>query len=397
MTFEAIEHNMDRIRRVEDMMRRHSGLLIRTQVHARPQGFLQSVHSRLNLLILSETYRHLAAHAHSAAQEQPGEFDRHMGALFAQLSDPAVRSKVVDEAHGQLQRVADAMKSRGTDPYLGIVSTLCPFSLIFPWTPGCEPDPGTSVRAVATREGRRPIEVYYDLLVPPDSSDFGVAWRPLASYSNKDLEGTRRLLEHPYTIPGVSDAGAHSGVFNDANGPTHLLTHWVRDRTRGPRLPIELVVKKQTSEVARVFSLSDRGELLPGKRADINVIDLDALQMLKPFVANDLPTGATRWMQRVRGYRLTLVAGQEIYEDGRATGKLPGRLVRNPKSNAAAWQGVSRHVVWRPGTDATADAVDLKEYALKAAEGGGASAIARIARDLEKDGATGTTAPRSRL
>lgn len=397
MTFEAIEHNMDRIKRVEDMMARHNGLLIRTQCHVRPQGFLQSVHSRLNLLMLSKTYRRISGEFHAACRDRPAEFGSTVGTLLSRLQDPAVRSQVVAEADARLKRTADAMKTGGQDTYRGIVSTLCPFSLIFPWTPGCEPDPSTSVRAVSKREGRRPLEVYYDVLVPPSGKDFGVAWRPLAGYMNQDLEGTRRILEHPYCIPGVSDAGAHSGIFNDANGPTHLLTHWVRDRTRGPRLPIELVVTKQTREVARVFGLDDRGELLPGKRADINVIDLKALEMHKPFISNDLPTGATRWMQHVTGYRLTLVAGQETYKDGQPTGALPGRFVRNPKANAAAWQGTAKRLAWRPGQNEEDAAVDLKAHALQAAQGGGASAIARIARDLEKDGVTGTTATRSRL
>lgn len=313
------------------------------------------------------------------------------------MRNPNVRSTIIKEAQGNYDRCLDAAKSRRNDPYMGIVSTLCldwmslhgkgPFSTIFPWTPGCEPAPEESVLALAEQQGRAPLEVYYDLLVPPQGSELGVTWKPLNNYVERSAEPIRRVLEHPCSIPGVSDAGAHSGVFNDANGPTHLLTHWVRDRARGPRLPVEFVVRKQTGEIARLFGLHDRGEIRPGLRADINVINLDGLEMLKPFVADDLPTGATRWMQHVRGYKLTLVAGQETYRDGRPTGALPGRLVRNPRSDASAWRGAAAGVAWRSGVNTSGDkhADDMEAYALRAAEGGGASAIARIARAAEKD------------
>merc|ERR1719510_1557301 len=104
---------------------------------------------------------------------------------------------------------------------------------------------------------------------------------------------------------------------------------------RGPRIAAEVLVRKQTKEVADLFGLHDRGVLAPGLRADLNIIDFDKLTMEKPRVEHDLPTGASRWMQDVSGYRLTLVAGCTTFKDGRATGELPGRSVRNPKSNAA--------------------------------------------------------------
>jgi N-acyl-D-aspartate/D-glutamate deacylase len=229
------------------------------------------------------------------------------------------------------------------------------------------------------------LEVYYDMLVPESGDEPGVVWKPLGNYQDFDHERMRKIFEHPFSIPGVSDAGAHSGVFNDANGPTHLLTHWVRDRSRGPRFPIEFMVRKQTSEIAKLFGLLDRGELRKGMKADINVIDMDKLELKKPFVAYDLPTGAARWMQHVSGYRMTLVAGQETYRDGEPTTRMPGRLVRNPKSDATQWRGVAAAVAWRPGSTGAGGSMDMKDYALNAAQGGGASAIGRIARALEED------------
>ena len=145
------------------------------------------------------------------------------------------------------------------------------------------------------------------------------------------------------------------------------------------------MVRKQCSETARLYGLTDRGELRTGLRADLNVIDFDALSMERPFIAKDLPTGASRWMQNVSGFRVTMVAGVITYEHGKPTGSLPGRLVRNPRANASAWQGRSRAVVWRDAAD-NADAFDAEAQraaAVQRAHGGGASAIARIARDME--------------
>ena len=107
-----------------------------------------------------------------------------------------------------------------------------------------------------------------------------------------------------------------------------MLSHWGRDRSRGPGLPLPLLVKMQTSETADFFGLGDRGRLKPGLRADVNLIDFDRLRLHQPEVLHDLPAGGRRLVQRVDGYRATLVAGTPVFEDGQDTGARPGRLVR---------------------------------------------------------------------
>jgi N-acyl-D-amino-acid deacylase len=107
-----------------------------------------------------------------------------------------------------------------------------------------------------------------------------------------------------------------------------MLSHWGRDRQRGPGMPLEQLVKMQTSETADFFGFRDRGRLKPGLRADINIIDFKALQLHQPEILHDLPAGGRRLVQRVDGYRATLVAGEPIFENGEETGARPGRLVR---------------------------------------------------------------------
>jgi len=111
-----------------------------------------------------------------------------------------------------------------------------------------------------------------------------------------------------------------------------MVQFWARDRVRGPHLPLELVVRRQTRETAEHYGLLDRGLLAPGLRADVNVIDLDALAIDPPRMAWDLPTGARRFVQGSRGYRATIAAGEVVREDDEFTGARPGRLLRGPQT-----------------------------------------------------------------
>jgi N-acyl-D-aspartate/D-glutamate deacylase len=140
------------------------------------------------------------------------------------------------------------------------------------------------------------------------------------------------MLLHPQAVYGLSDGGAHCGVICDASNPTFLLTHWVRDRSRGEKLPLEHVVRAQTRNTAALYGLCDRGVLAPGYKADVNVIDFDRLTIHRPEMVFDLPGGARRLIQKVDGYRATLCAGVTTWEGGQATGAMPGKLVRGPQA-----------------------------------------------------------------
>jgi N-acyl-D-aspartate/D-glutamate deacylase len=110
-----------------------------------------------------------------------------------------------------------------------------------------------------------------------------------------------------------------------------MLTHWTRDRRRGERLPLELVVRKQTLDTARLYGLGDRGALRVGLLGDVNVIDYDALALEPPQVVRDLPAGGSRLVQRARGYVATIKGGATTFADGEDTGERPGRLIRGAR------------------------------------------------------------------
>ncbi len=134
--------------------------------------------------------------------------------------------------------------------------------------------------------------------------------------------------------PGLGDAGAHCGMICDGSFPTYLLSHWGRERTRGERLPLEWLVKSQTSDTAKLVGLHDRGRIAPGLRADLNVVDFETVGMSPPEIIYDLPAGGRRLVQRASGYRATVQTGEVTFEDGESTGALPGKLIRGPQTAA---------------------------------------------------------------
>jgi N-acyl-D-aspartate/D-glutamate deacylase len=182
---------------------------------------------------------------------------------------------------------------------------------------------------MASASGRHPLEVAYDTMLEEDGQ--GLLYLPILNYASMSLEPVREMLLHPRAAAGLGDGGAHCGVICDSPQPTFMLSHWTRDRTRGEKLPLEWVVKKQTSDTAALYGLGDRGTLEPGKLADINVIDYDRLQLGNPKVVADLPAGGRRLVQEAVGYLATVKSGETTFEDGTDTGRRPGRLVRGAR------------------------------------------------------------------
>jgi N-acyl-D-amino-acid deacylase len=278
-----------------------TGLRIVPQVPCRPTGMLYGLQSSLHPFITHPTY-------HRELAVLP------LAERVVRLRDPVVRARLLAEEPGTDNLIARALMSN--------------WSFIFPLgdPPDYEPAPETSVAAVAAREGRRPEEVVYDWMLERDGRQ--LLFAPLANYVDGNFDALREMMLHPRTVLGLSDGGAHCGLICDASMPTYLLTHWARDRTRGERIPLEQAVRLQTSNTAAVYGLTDRGTLEPGRKGDVNVIDLDALRLRAPEMVFDLPAGGRRLVQHVDGYRATVVSGQVTFENGEATGLRPGGLVR---------------------------------------------------------------------
>jgi len=197
-----------------------------------------------------------------------------------------------------------------------------------------EPGADDSVAALAKKTGANPAAIVYDMLM--ENEGRGYIYLPLLNYAKFNFDHIHEMMQHPATILSLSDGGAHCGVICDASFPTYMLTHWVRDRSRGPRLPLEQVVRMQTHDTARLYGLNDRGQLTPGMKADVNVIDFDKLRILAPEMVFDLPAQGRRMIQRAEGYRATIVNGAVTFENGESTGEMPGKLIRGPQASRAA-------------------------------------------------------------
>ncbi len=192
-------------------------------------------------------------------------------------------------------------------------------------TPDYEPRFQDSIGARAKMRGESVLSGLYDALLASEGN--ALIYFPLYNYIDGNLDNLYTMLKHPLALPGLSDGGAHVGTICDASFPTFMLSHWARDR-QGEKFSLEHVVKMQTHDTARYIGLEDRGTLEVGQRADLNIIDFEALQLQPPHLVADLPAGGKRLLQGATGYVATLVNGEVIAENGALTGRYPGRLVR---------------------------------------------------------------------
>ena len=192
-----------------------------------------------------------------------------------------------------------------------------------------EPPLEDSVREIARRRGVSEMTIIVEQMLRDDGR--GLIYMPFFNYAYGDLSFLHEAHSHPGTRMGLGDAGAHCGAICDGGMPTFMLTHWVRDRARGPRLPLEWIVHRQTQQTAMLFGLGDRGVITPGRRADVNIIDFETLGFTMPHMAYDLPANGRRLVQRATGYDATFVNGVQTVDHDQFTGALPGALVRGPR------------------------------------------------------------------
>ncbi len=286
---------------------RAEGADVTAQIACRPTGLVLGWQSTVHPFVSRAAYRAIA--------------DLPFEQRLQKLEDPAVREAIVSEQ-------AD-MSGYGV---LGMI-LMHGFDRMFRLERDngldYEPAAGDSVAALAAATGKPPAEIVYDMLMERDGR--GYIYLPLLNYANFNFDHIHEMMNHPATVLSLSDGGAHCGVICDASFPTYMLTHWARDRARGPRLPLEQVVHMQTQRTATLYGLHDRGVLAPGMKADVNVIDYDRLRILPPEMVFDLPAQGRRMIQRSEGYRATIVSGVVTFENGVETGEMPGQLIRGPQ------------------------------------------------------------------
>lgn len=280
------------------------GLDMRAQVGPRPVGLLLGLELTLNPFSGHPVYQSIAGQS----------FEQRLAAL----RDPDFRTRLLsDEPDAENPFVKSILRSFGKMFVLGN-------------PPDYEPTDDKTVASIARVRGTTPEAVALDLMLQDEGR--GMLYLPFLNYAQGSLDPVKTMLESPASLPGLSDGGAHVGMICDGSFPTTLLTHWGRDRSRGDRIPLEFLIKRQSHDTAAWVGLKDRGLLKPGYRADLNVIDFDNLTLHTPYIVHDLPAGGRRLMQTADGYEATVVAGEIIQRHGQATGAKPGRLVRGARA-----------------------------------------------------------------
>jgi N-acyl-D-aspartate/D-glutamate deacylase len=241
----------------------------------------------------------------------------------AKLLDPAFKAQLLAEPNDYTEAPKDM---------LGVVAVITQgWALQYEMDPDFdyEPDASASVNARAEAAGVDAQEYAYDMLCADDGTGF--IYLPILNYADGNLDFLKPLQESDDTVNSLSDGGAHCGTICDAASPTFMLQHWVRDRKRGERITLENAIKRQCSDTARLYGLEDRGIIAPGFLADLNIIDMDALKLGKPWLAFDLPAGGKRLLQKADGYVCTIKGGEVTFRSGKWTGATPGGLIRGPQ------------------------------------------------------------------
>ena len=180
---------------------------------------------------------------------------------------------------------------------------------------------GMSVQQIAEKEHKHVIDAMLDLSV---ADDLRTEWAgPVA---NANIQGYKDLMSSPYTMPGVSDGGAHVKFITPAIYPTEVLSWLVRETGV---LTLEEAHFRLSGLMAWAAGFKDRGTLREGMAADIVIYDPNTVQSRPSEITYDLPANEWRRVQKADGYKHIMVNGTVTFQDGNCTGATPGQLLRN--------------------------------------------------------------------
>ncbi len=281
-----------------------SGVPLYPVVAARPTGILFGLQSLFTPFSTRPGYQ--------ALEHLP------LAERVAEMRKPEVRGAILSEPNGRYR--SEPMQEMHEN-FANMFAIANPID----W----EPTAQQTMAALAAKAGMSAEAYCYDHMLGDGGRN--LILYPYTNYSYRRMDEVHDMLSHPASIFGLGDGGAHCSIACDAGSTTLALAFWTRDRSKGPRLDLGAAVQMMTSSTAALYGLHDRGRIAPGYRADLNIIDYEALELLLPEMVWDLPTGARRIMQRARGYVATYAGGVQTIANDRLTGALPGRLLRGAR------------------------------------------------------------------
>ena len=305
------------------------GKNVRPQFPGRNVGLMFGLESSLHPFIGHPSYKEIS---HLPLNER-----------LSIMRDPAFKQKILNESPSfreDLQKAAKEQKSNKTKEEIKAEAEIgkklisnyeTQFILSDP--PNYEPTREDSIAYLAEQRNQSEEEVIYDELIKDNGKS--MIYACFTSYENHKLEFVETFYKLKSSVAGGSDGGAHCGLICDASMPTTNLSHWARDRSAGNKIPLELIIRKQTKDTAETYGLFDRGEIKTGMIADINIIDFEKLNVSLPKMIFDLPKGGKRLVQESFGYLATIKSGEVVYENGQATGTLPGQVIRGKQTSEA--------------------------------------------------------------
>jgi N-acyl-D-aspartate/D-glutamate deacylase len=241
------------------------------------------------------------------------------------MRDPAFRERLLAEE-------SEPLAGDGTpvppivDALMAAIDYVAGKTFLLGENPDYEQTAERSVLHMAEARGVSALAMMYDLMLEDEGR--ALLYFPIYNYTEMNFDNLHAMMQHPLSIMGLSDGGAHVGTICDSSFPTYLLSYWTRDRRRGARISLADAVRRLTADIADYAGLGDRGRLRAGLKANINVIDYERLRLHAPRMVQDLPAGGQRLLQDASGYRAMLVAGETVVEHDRLTGRWPGRLLR---------------------------------------------------------------------
>ena len=297
LVYNAVRPDMSDVALAEVASENSSGATLRPQTTCRPIGVVLGIQHRTPWARAGATWKSMQ---HLDLSER-----------LTLIRDPESRRRLVEEANSP-----EEVHGGGS-----AMIDLSRLHLLDAENPDYRVGPEGTLEAKAAQAGVTPVEFFLDAT---DRSDGSVMLSlPIL---NQDYEAIETMLRDDSIVMGLADAGAHVGQIMDSSQPTYFLSHWVRDTGF---FSLEEGVRRITSDTADLFGLVDRGRIVEGAYADINVINLDQLALAGPEYVHDFPGGAGRYVQRGAGYDATIVNGQVFMEHGEHTGALAGMTLRS--------------------------------------------------------------------